>query len=46
MKDKKVMTVGDVMKLVKEHPLPKRKDFRSTQEIMDEIDKELWPDDD
>lgn len=37
---KKTMTVGDLMEFARKHPLPKSK--RSTQEIMDEIDFELY----
>ena len=38
----KRMTVGDLMKLAKKFKL-KRKS-KKTQEILDEMDKELWPD--
>ena len=36
---KKYTTVGDIMGILK------RKSKKSTQEIMDEIDEELWPED-
>ncbi len=34
------MTVGDLMEFAKKHKLPKVK--KSTQEIIDEIDRDLW----
>ncbi|MBU0894409.1 MAG: hypothetical protein KKF48_04985 [Nanoarchaeota archaeon] len=37
------MTVGDLLNFSKKNKLPKLK--KSTQQIMDEIDKELWPED-
>ena len=40
---RKKITVGDIFRMVKEHPLPKTKDKGSTQEILDEINKELEP---
>ena len=40
---RKKTTVGDIFNMVKKHPLPKTEDKRSTQEILDEIDKELYP---
>jgi len=40
---KKKTTGADIFEMVKKHPLPKRKDKRSTQEVLDEIDKELEP---
>ncbi len=40
---KKTMTVRDLMDFARKHPLPKSK--KTTREIMDEIDKELWPED-
>lgn len=40
---KKKTTVGDIFKMVEKHPLPKRKDKRTTQEILDEIDRDLEP---
>lgn len=40
---KKKTTGADIFEMVKKHPLPKRKDKRSTQEILDEIDKEFEP---
>lgn len=39
---KKYTTVGDIMTMAKKFKL-KRKSRKSTQEIMDEIDRELWP---
>ena len=39
---KRYTTVGDLMELAKKFKL-KRKSKKSTQEIMDEIDRELWP---
>ena len=36
-------TVGDIFEMLKKHSLPEKKDKRSTQEILDEIDKELEP---
>lgn len=36
-------TVGDLFELAKKHPLPKLK--KTTQELMDEVDEELWGDD-
>lgn len=39
----KKTTVGDIFRMVEKNPLPKTKDKRSTQEVMDEIDKELEP---
>jgi antitoxin component of MazEF toxin-antitoxin module len=36
-------TVRDLFGLAKKHPLPKKKDKKSTQEILDEIDRELEP---
>ncbi len=36
---KRFTTVGDIFGILK------RKSKKSTQEIMDEIDKELWPED-
>lgn len=41
---KRYTTVGDLMELGKEMRL-KRKTKKSTQEVMDEIDKELWSED-
>ncbi|MEK6895128.1 MAG: AbrB/MazE/SpoVT family DNA-binding domain-containing protein [Nanoarchaeota archaeon] len=38
---KKYTTVGDIFGILK----GKRKSKKSTQEIMDEIDKEFWPED-
>lgn len=38
---KKTMTVGDVLRLAKEHKLPKLK--KSTKELLDEVDKEFEP---
>lgn len=38
------MTVGDLMELAKKFKL-KRKSKKTTQEILDEMDKELWPED-
>ena len=38
---KKKTTVGEIFKMVEKHPLPKTKDKRGTQEVLDEIDKEL-----
>ena len=40
---RKKTTVGDMLKMIKKHPLPKTKDKRSTQEILDEIDRDLEP---
>jgi len=40
---RKKTTVGDILKMIKKHPLPKIKDKRSTQEILDEIDRDLEP---
>jgi len=37
---KKAITVGDLIKIAKKHPIKKTK--KSTQEIMDEIDFELY----
>jgi len=37
---KRFTTVGDILDLAKKNPLPKSK--KSVQEIMKEIDKELW----
>ena len=39
----KKTTVGDMFRMVEKNPLPKTKDKRGTQEVMDEIDKELEP---
>ena len=39
---KRYTTVGDLMELAKKFKL-KRKSKKSTQEIMDEIDREFWP---
>lgn len=39
---KRYTTVGDLMEMAKKFKL-KRKSEKTTQEIMDEIDKELWP---
>ena len=39
---KKYTTVGDIMAMAKKFKL-KRKSRKSTREIMDEIDRELWP---
>ena len=36
-------TVGDLFELAKKHHLPRKKFKRSTQEILDEIDRELDP---
>ena len=36
------MTVGDVLKLARKFKLERKGD---TQKILDEIDKELWPED-
>lgn len=41
---KKYTTVGDLMEMAKKFKL-KRKSTKSTQEIMDEIDREFWPED-
>ena len=41
---KKYTTVGDIMELAKKFKI-KRKSKKSTQEIMDEIDREFWPED-
>jgi antitoxin component of MazEF toxin-antitoxin module len=38
---KHAMTVGEVLELAKKHPIQKPK--KSTQELMDEVDEELWP---
>lgn len=40
---RKKTTGADIFKMVEKHPLPKTKDKRSTQEILDEVDKELDP---
>ncbi len=37
------MTVGDLMKLSKKLGLTKKLKGINTQEVLDEIDKELWP---
>ena len=39
---KRYTTVGDLMNLAKKFKI-KRKSKKSTQEIMDEIDREFWP---
>ena len=39
IQQKRYTTVGDIMGILK------RKSKKSTQKIMDEIDKELWPED-
>lgn len=44
LQPKKYTTVGDLMKMAQKFKL-KRKSKKSTQEIMDEIDRELWPED-
>ena len=36
---KKKTTVGDIFNMMKKHALPKTDDKRSTQEVLDEIDK-------
>ncbi|MBS3086664.1 AbrB/MazE/SpoVT family DNA-binding domain-containing protein [Candidatus Pacearchaeota archaeon] len=41
---KKYTTVGDIMELAKKFKI-KRKSKKSTQEVMDEIDREFWPED-
>ena len=38
---KKKTTVGDIFKMIEKHPLPKTKDKRNTQEVLNEIDREL-----
>jgi len=42
LQPKKYTTVGDLMEMAKKFKL-KRKSKKTTQEIMDEIDRELWP---
>jgi len=37
------MTAGDIMELARKHPLPKK--IANLQKELDEIDKELWPED-
>ena len=38
---KKKTTVGEIFRMVEKHHLPKTKDKRGTQEVLNEIDKEL-----
>lgn len=44
VQSRKYTTVGELMKMAKKFKLT-RKSKKTTQEIMDEIDKELWPED-
>jgi len=41
IKQKRTMNVRELMEFAKEHPLLKLK--KSTEQIMREVDKELWP---
>ena len=40
IKPQNTITVGDLIEFAREHPLPKSR--KSTEEILKEIDKELW----